>query len=135
MSFQTAFTAPHHEAARVGQEILDAGGTASEAMVAAAAMIAVQYPHMNSIGGDGFWLICKPGETPIAIDACGRSALNLNVDEYRSAGEILSKGASHPLPWRVPSQVGRQHLRSMVVNTRSTGYFSQLSMRQVMVSR
>lgn len=92
MSFQTAFTAPHHEAARVGQEILDAGGTASEAMVAAAAMIAVQYPHMNSIGGDGFWLICKPGETPIAIDACGRSALNLNVDEYRSAGEIPEQG-------------------------------------------
>lgn len=92
MSFQTAFTAPHHEAARVGQEILDAGGTASEAMVAAAAMIAVQYPHMNSIGGDGFWLICKLGETPIAIDACGRSALNLNVDEYRSAGEIPEQG-------------------------------------------
>lgn len=54
MKHQTAFTAPHFKAAQVGQQILDAGGTASEAMVAAAAMIAVQYPHMNGIGGDSF---------------------------------------------------------------------------------
>lgn len=94
MSFQTAFTASHHKAAKVGQDILDAGGTASEAMVAAAAMIAVQYPHMNSIGGDGFWLISKAGEKPIAIDACGRSALQLDVESYRSEdGEVPSQGA------------------------------------------
>jgi gamma-glutamyltranspeptidase/glutathione hydrolase len=29
---------------------------------------------MNSIGGDGFWLVRKPGESPIGIDACGRAA-------------------------------------------------------------
>ena len=28
-------------------------------MIAAAATIAVVYPHMNSIGGDGFWLISR----------------------------------------------------------------------------
>ena len=38
MTFQTSFTAPHYKAAQAGQAILDAGGTASEAMVAAAAM-------------------------------------------------------------------------------------------------
>ncbi|GAM68693.1 gamma-glutamyltranspeptidase [Vibrio sp. JCM 19236] len=108
MSFQTAFTAPHHEAARVGQEILDAGGTASEAMVAAAAMIAVQYPHMNSIGGDGFWLICKPGETPIAIDACGRSArISMSMNIARQV-RFLTKAVRHPLPWLAPSQVGKK---------------------------
>ncbi|GAB3485139.1 gamma-glutamyltransferase family protein [Marinomonas epiphytica] len=84
MSQQVAFTAPHSEAAKIGRDILLAGGTASEAMVAAAAMIAVQYPHMNGLGGDGFWLICKPGEAPIAIDACGAASHNLDLDYYRN---------------------------------------------------
>ncbi len=36
------------------------GGSAIGAMVAAAAAIAVVYPHMNGLGGDGFWLIVPP---------------------------------------------------------------------------
>ena len=49
-----AFTAPHFAASQVGLDILEKGGTAIEAMVAAAASIAVEYPHMNGLGGDGF---------------------------------------------------------------------------------
>ncbi|MGX9417847.1 gamma-glutamyltransferase family protein [Vibrio sp. RC27] len=89
MNYQTAFTAPHHKAAEVGQQILDQGGTASEAMVAAAAMIAVQYPHMNSIGGDSFWLVSKQGNEPIAIDGCGAAAINVDVDAYREKSTEL----------------------------------------------
>ena len=55
--FRGAVTAPHHLAAQAGQDILAEGGSAVEAMVAMAATIAVTYPHMNGIGGDGFWLI------------------------------------------------------------------------------
>ena len=47
-------TAPHHLAASSACAVLREGGNAVEAMVAAAATIAVVYPHMNSIGGDGF---------------------------------------------------------------------------------
>jgi len=89
MKHQTAFTAPHYKATQVGQQILDAGGTASEAMVAAAAMIAVQYPHMNSIGGDSFWLIAKKGQAPVAIDGCGAAAFNADVEKYRAQGSEL----------------------------------------------
>ncbi|MDE1514190.1 MULTISPECIES: gamma-glutamyltransferase family protein [Vibrio] len=89
MKYQTAFTAPHYKAAQVGQQIIDAGGTASEAMVAAAAMIAVQYPHMNGIGGDSFWLIAKAGQAPIAIDGCGAAALKVDVEHYRSLSDEL----------------------------------------------
>ena len=39
-----------------------------------AAALAVVYPHMTAIGGDGFWLIGAPGKTPVGIDACGRAA-------------------------------------------------------------
>ena len=63
------FTAPHFAASQVGLNILEKGGTAIEAMVAAAASIAVEYPHMNGMGGDGFWLISEPGKAPIGIDA------------------------------------------------------------------
>jgi gamma-glutamyltranspeptidase/glutathione hydrolase len=86
---QTAFTAPHYKAAEAGQAILDQGGTACEAMVAAAAMIAVQYPHMNSLGGDSFWLISELGKDPIAIDGCGGAALNLDLASYRNRGSSL----------------------------------------------
>ncbi|WP_028219911.1 gamma-glutamyltransferase family protein [Paraburkholderia oxyphila] len=64
-------TAPHHLAAQAGLSVLRDGGNAIEAMIAAASTIAVVYPHMNGIGGDGFWLIAAPGEPPVAIDAAG----------------------------------------------------------------
>ena len=67
-------TAPHHLAAQAGLDILKAGGHAVEAAVATAAALAVVYPHMTGIGGDGFWMIAEPGRAPIAIDSCGRAA-------------------------------------------------------------
>jgi oxamate amidohydrolase len=64
-------TSPHHLASQAGLQVLRDGGTAIEAAVATAATLAVVYPHMTGIGGDGFWLIATPGAEPIAIDACG----------------------------------------------------------------
>ena len=87
-----AFTAPHYAASQVGQNILEKGGTAIEAMVAAAASIAVEYPHMNGLGGDGFWLISEPGKAPIAIDACGIAAANADLDFFSGHDAIPSRG-------------------------------------------
>ncbi|MGF6297613.1 MULTISPECIES: gamma-glutamyltransferase family protein [Paraburkholderia] len=78
--------APHALAAQSALAILRDGGNAVEAMIAAAATIAVVYPHMNSIGGDGFWLISRPGAEPVGIEACGVAALAATIDEYRSRG-------------------------------------------------
>ena len=55
---------PHALASQSALAILRDGGNAVEAMIAAAATIAAVYPHMNSIGGDGFWLILPPGAPP-----------------------------------------------------------------------
>lgn len=79
-------TAPHALAAQSGQAVLRDGGNAIEAMVAMAATIAVVYPHMNSIGGDGFWLVAQPGQAPIAIDACGAAGAGASMAAYRAAG-------------------------------------------------
>ena len=87
-------SAPHHLAAEAGADILRAGGNAVEAMVAAAAAIAVVYPHMNAIGGDGFWLIAEPGKDPVGIDASGGAAGLASIDFYREQGleQIPARG-------------------------------------------
>jgi gamma-glutamyltranspeptidase/glutathione hydrolase len=85
-SYGGMVTAPHHLAAQAGLEVLRDGGNAIEAMVAAAAAIAVVYPHMNGLGGDSFWLIAKRGGTKVALQACGRSAGLATRDWYRNQG-------------------------------------------------
>ncbi|ETX12406.1 gamma-glutamyltransferase [Marinomonas ushuaiensis DSM 15871] len=89
---KVAFTAPHFKATEAGQRILDQGGTAIEAMVAAAAAIAVVYPHMNGLGGDGFWLISEPGKAPIGIDASGKAAQNATLEAYEDHDSIPARG-------------------------------------------
>ena len=86
------FVAPHHLAAQAGRDVLRDGGNAVEAMVAAAAAIAVVYPHMNAIGGDGFWLIHEPGKEPVAISACGPAAALADLDFYADHDAIPSRG-------------------------------------------
>lgn len=62
-------TSPHHLASQAGLRVFEDGGNAIEAMVAAAATIAVVYPHMNGLGGDNVWLIASANADPIGIDA------------------------------------------------------------------
>src|SRR6056297_1236776 len=92
-SYRGMVTSPHHLASQAGLEVLRDGGNAIEAMIAAASTIAVVYPHMNGLGGDGFWLIGRPGEQVSAIQACGRSAELASRDWYRHQGheEIPSR--------------------------------------------
>ena len=78
--------APHALAAQSALAVLREGGNAVEAMIAAAASIAVVYPHMNSIGGDAFWLIHAPGQAPRAIDACGAAAAAASIGWYAERG-------------------------------------------------
>jgi gamma-glutamyltranspeptidase/glutathione hydrolase len=78
--------APHALASQSALAVLREGGNAIEAMVAAAATIAVVYPHMNSIGGDSFWLVHVPGREPRGIDACGAAAQAASIDWYRDRG-------------------------------------------------
>ncbi len=78
--------APNSLAAQSALDVLRDGGNAIEAMIAAAATIAVVYPHMNSIGGDSFWLLSIPGQAPGAIDACGAAAQAATFDWYRERG-------------------------------------------------
>jgi gamma-glutamyltranspeptidase/glutathione hydrolase len=84
--------APHHLAAQAGLAVLREGGDAVEAMVAAASTVAVVYPHMNSIGGDNFWLIAEPAKPPVAIMACGGAGERATADFYRGHSSIPPRG-------------------------------------------
>ena len=58
--------ASHRYAAEAGRDVLAEGGNALEAALAAGAAIVVAYPHMNHLGGDGFWLFREPsGPRPL----------------------------------------------------------------------
>lgn len=83
---RAAVVAPHHLAAEAGADVLKEGGNALEAMIAAAAAIAVTYPHMNGLGGDGFWLVQEPGGEPWGIEACGTAAALATPGWYRERG-------------------------------------------------
>ena len=79
--------APHHLAAQSALAVMREGGDAIEAMVAAAATIAVVYPHMNGIGGDSFWVILPAdGGAPVAIDGCGPAAAAATIAAYHDRG-------------------------------------------------
>src|SRR5687767_15691101 len=78
---------PHALASHAGIDVLRAGGNALDAAIAAAATIAVVYPHMNGIGGDNFWLFwdARAGRLR-ALCGAGRSAAAATIDWYAARG-------------------------------------------------
>lgn len=99
LGFAGSVTAPHHAAALSGRDILKAGGSAIEAMVAMAATIAVAYPHMNGLGGDAFWIVRQPGKAPMVISGAGRAAALATPHWYAERGYsvIPARGADAAL--------------------------------------
>ncbi|MFC0471141.1 gamma-glutamyltransferase [Halalkalibacter kiskunsagensis] len=80
-------TTPHYLASQAGMNVLQNGGNAVEAAVAAASTIAVVYPHMNSIGGDNFWLIYNAKTKEVkALNSSGRSGENATISLYKEQG-------------------------------------------------
>lgn len=107
LGYSGAFSAPNRIAALAGQDVLAAGGSAIEAMVAAAAAIAVVYPHMNGIGGDGFWVIHRPGQAPVGISACGQAARLATPGWYAERGFTDAIPArAGPAALTVPGTIG-----------------------------
>ena len=85
-------TAPHHLAAEAGCDVLRDGGTAIEATVATAAALAVVYPHMTGIGGDGFWLIREPDGRVHQIHGCGGAAAAADLALYAGFEVVPTRG-------------------------------------------
>src|SRR5262245_17274687 len=101
---QGVVCAPHYAAAEAGRATLAEGGNAIEAMVAMAAAIAAVYPHMNHIGGDGFWLLREPSGRVRALLAAGRAGPHAQRELYRDYETIPPRGALAALT--VPGAIG-----------------------------
>jgi len=85
-------TAPHYLAAQAGRDVLRDGGNAVEAAVAVAACLAVVYPHMTGIGGDGFWLICEPDRRVHSVHGCGAAAAKADLSLYAGLDAVPTRG-------------------------------------------
>jgi gamma-glutamyltranspeptidase/glutathione hydrolase len=110
--------APHALAAEAGRHILAEGGNALEAMLAMAAAIAAVYPHMNHVGGDGFWLIREPSGRLRALMGAGPAGAKATPQLYRDHGHdaIPARGplAALTVPaavaaWMLALEAARAH--------------------------
>jgi gamma-glutamyltranspeptidase / glutathione hydrolase len=81
-----AVAAASHLAATAGLRMLQRGGNAADAAIAAAAAMAVTSPHMCGLGGDLFALIVDGNRPPAALNASGRAGSGADPEGLRSAG-------------------------------------------------
>lgn len=89
---------PHYLASSAGLNILQQGGSAVDAAIAANAVLCVVYPHMAGLGGDGFWLIAEPKTGDIVgINASGPAARKATLDYYRPRSKDNEIPARGPL--------------------------------------
>lgn len=84
---------PDARATSAGQRVLEAGGTAADAVIATAAVLCVVSPHMVTIGGDS-WTLAGPADGEVvAINGTGRAPAGLNPDLLRGLGHTAMPGA------------------------------------------
>ncbi|MGE3272539.1 MAG: gamma-glutamyltransferase [Chloroflexota bacterium] len=82
-----AVAAPHHAAAQAGLTMLQRGGSAADAAIAANLVLTVVYPHMAGVGGDLFALVWDTRDGAVsALNASGRSGASATIDWYQSRG-------------------------------------------------
>lgn len=79
------------------------GGTAIDAAIAAAAVLAVVYPHNVALGGDLFALIRTPDGVVRCVNASGwaGAAVDAEVLRARHGGSLPARGAD---PVTVPGE-------------------------------
>ncbi|MCU1351441.1 MAG: gamma-glutamyltranspeptidase, partial [Acidimicrobiales bacterium] len=91
-----------HLASSAGASLLDRGGSAADAAIAASAVLAVTTPHMCGMGGDLFALVHHRPGAPDALNASGRAGSGADPDRLRTEGhtEMPFKGdvRSAPVP-------------------------------------
>lgn len=87
LAMRGAVAAPHHAAAQAGLRMLQRGGSAADAVIAANLVLAVVYPHMAGVGGDLFCLLWDARAARLrGLNASGRAGAAMTIDRYRDLG-------------------------------------------------
>lgn len=101
---KSAVATPSNLASMAAIRILNQGGSAVDAMVAANSTLSVVFPHMTGAGGDSFWLIfdAKAGKLH-CLNATGRSGRHVTADKYSPDKGIDTRGprAANTVPGAV----------------------------------
>jgi gamma-glutamyltranspeptidase/glutathione hydrolase len=72
-----------------GIGMLEAGGTAADAIVSAAMVMAVTSPHLCGMGGDLLAMVSEPGAPPTALLSIGRAGSGVDPDALRKEGRTV----------------------------------------------
>jgi gamma-glutamyltranspeptidase len=103
---RAAVACPHHEASRVGADVLEAGGNAVDAVIATNAMLSVVYPHMGGLGGDTFILHYSAEDGRVrGLNGSGAAPALATRQAFRERG-LAGIPARGPLSVTVPGTVG-----------------------------
>ncbi|MEM1233865.1 MAG: gamma-glutamyltransferase family protein [Pseudomonadota bacterium] len=80
----------HPLAAKVGVQMLEAGGSAMDAALAGAVLLGFCEPQMTGIGGDLFALVAPSPEADIvALNGSGRAPAGFSAQALRDAGQTV----------------------------------------------
>ena len=96
---EVALAAPHPAAVEAGRAVVAAGGNTIDAALAAAAALAVVYPHQCSVGGDLIAVVRPPAGAPRAVLSAGAAAAAIDL------GGAASMPFGGPLTVTVPGVV------------------------------
>ncbi|HVL95255.1 MAG TPA: gamma-glutamyltransferase [Solirubrobacteraceae bacterium] len=89
-----ALATPHVAATEAGAAAMAAGGTAIDGALAAAAVLAVAYPHMCALGGDAVALVRRPDGEVVVVNGTGAApaAADAGAVAARHAGRMPATG-------------------------------------------
>ena len=101
-----AVATAHPSATAAAQKILEQGGNAYDAAVAAAAMLAVVEPYSSGLGGGGFWLLQQNDGKALMIDAREKAPLAAHAKLYlNDQGQLIENASINgPLAAGIPGE-------------------------------
>ena len=97
----------HPLASAVGEDVLRAGGNATDAAIATQFALAVVCPRAGNLGGGGFWIHAPVSDQVRALDYRERAPAAASRDMYLDeAGEVIAGlSTAGPLAAGIPGQV------------------------------
>jgi gamma-glutamyltranspeptidase / glutathione hydrolase len=82
----------HPYATQAALQVLERGGSAVDAAIAAGAVLTVVMPWAGQLGGDCFFLVSDPDGTVSAVNGSGAAPHAATLEKYRECGEIPTSG-------------------------------------------
>ncbi|MGK5529731.1 gamma-glutamyltransferase family protein [Streptomyces sp. URMC 129] len=83
---------PHQLATHAGRSVVEQGGNAVDAAVAAAITLSVVYPHQCGVGGDLMALVAVPDGRVLTVNATGAAPAAVVPGDWATVGAMPTRG-------------------------------------------